>query len=75
LLAGAPQVTDEEALAAVAFAFRHLRIVLEPGGAVALAAALTRKLPTEGRTTLVIASGGNVDPALFARTISAAPRD
>lgn len=70
LLAGALSVTDAEALAAVAFAFRHLRIVLEPGGAVALAAALTGKVETAGRTTLVIASGGNVDPALFARAIA-----
>jgi threonine dehydratase len=71
LLSGAVSVTDEEALAAVAFAFRHLRVVLEPGGAAALAAALTGRIDMAGRTTLVIASGGNVDPALFARAVSA----
>ena len=56
-------VSDDEALHAVALAFAHLRIVLEPGGAVALAAALFRKeLP---QTLIVVASGGNVDPAVF----------
>ncbi len=56
-------VTDEEALRAVALAFRHLRIVLEPGGAVALAAALFRPdLPEE---VICVASGGNVDQAVF----------
>ena len=49
---------------AMALAFTHLRIVVEPGGAVALAAALFRKdLPD---TVICTASGGNVDPALFA---------
>jgi threonine dehydratase len=70
-LSGALAVSDDEALAAMAFAFRHLKVVLEPGGAVALAAMLTGKLPLEGRTALVIASGGNVDPAVYARAIAA----
>jgi threonine dehydratase len=65
-------VSDEEALAAVASAFRHLRIVLEPGGAVALAAALARTQAIAGDTVIVVASGGNVDPALYARAIAAA---
>ena len=63
-------VTDGEALEAVAFGFRHLRIVIEPGGAVALAAALKRRLDLRGRTLLVVASGGNVDPATFVQAIS-----
>ena len=54
----------------MAFAFRHLKLVLEPGGAVALAALLSGKLALDGRTALVVASGGNVDPALYARAIS-----
>lgn len=64
-LSGALAVTDEEALAAVAFAFRHLKVVLEPGGAVALAAALSRKLDLAGRTAVIICSGGNVDADVF----------
>ena len=68
-LAGALAVDDAEALAAMAFAFRHLKLVLEPGGAVALAALLVGRLALEGRTALVVASGGNVDPAVYARAL------
>jgi threonine dehydratase len=64
-------VSDDEALAAVAAAFRHLRIVLEPGGAVSLAAALFRGGEIEGDAVVCVASGGNVDPAVFARALSA----
>jgi threonine dehydratase len=69
-LAGALAVSDNEALAAMAFAFRHLKIVLEPGGAVALAAVLTRKLDLTGKTAVVIASGGNVDAEMFEKALS-----
>ena len=71
--AGGVTVTDEEALAAMAFAFEHLKLVIEPGGAVALAAALFGKIETCGKTTVVIASGGNVDPTLFTRALSLVP--
>lgn len=64
-------VTDEEALAAMRAAFEHLRIVLEPGGAVALAAALSRKESLEGDAVIVVASGGNVDAATFAAALGA----
>ena len=70
LLSGAVQASDEEALAAMNFAFRHLKLVLEPGGAVALAALLQGRLPLDGGTALIIASGGNVDPEVYARAIS-----
>lgn len=69
-LSGAFSVTDEEALAAVAFAFRHLKLVVEPGGAVALAALLSGKLKLDGRTAVAVCSGGNVDPEVFARAIA-----
>lgn len=55
-------VTDDQALEAVALAFTHLRIVLEPGGAVALAAALFAQTTDP---VICVASGGNADPALF----------
>ncbi len=64
-------VTDAEAAAAVAFAFRHLKLVVEPGGAVALAAALTGRVDVRGKTAVVVLSGGNVDPATFARCLAA----
>ena len=60
-------VSDEEVLRAMALAFSHLRIVVEPGGAVALAAALFRKdLP---RTVICVASGGNVEPETFRKAL------
>jgi threonine dehydratase len=68
-LAGGVAATDDGALAAMAFAFRHLKLVLEPGGAIALAALLAGRLKLEGRTAVVVASGGNVDPELYARAI------
>jgi threonine dehydratase len=68
-LAGAVGVSDAEAMAAVAFAFRHLKLVLEPSGAAALAAVLAGKAKVAGRTVLVVASGGNVDAAVYAEAI------
>jgi len=63
-------VTDEEVLDAMEVAFREYKIVVEPGGAVALAAALTGKLPVKGRAVAVVCSGGNVDHATFARALA-----
>jgi threonine dehydratase len=65
-LAGALTVSDAEVAEAVRFAFRHLKLVVEPGGAVSLAALLAGKVEGAGRTTGLILSGGNVDPALYA---------
>ena len=59
-------VSDAEVRAAMRFAFRHLKLVVEPGGAVALAAALSGKIETADRTTVVVISGGNVDLDLYA---------
>jgi threonine dehydratase len=62
-------VSDEEALEAMAFGLRELRVVLEPGGAVALAAVLGGKVETRGRSTAIILSGGNADEAVLARAL------
>jgi threonine dehydratase len=62
--------TEEEVARAVAFAFRELKLVVEPGGAVALAALLAGKLDIAGKTAVVVLSGGNVDPELFARLVA-----
>ncbi len=62
-------VSDDEVLDAMEVAFREFKIVVEPGGAVALAAALTGKLPVKGRKVAVVCSGGNVDHATFIRAL------
>ena len=62
-------VTDEEALMAMHLAFRHFKIILEPGGAVALAAAMTDKVDIKDKNVLVIASGGNVDKEIFEKCL------
>ncbi len=62
-------VSDAEAAEAVRFAFEVLKLVLEPGGAVALAAVLAGNIDTKGRSIGVIASGGNCDAELYARIL------
>jgi threonine dehydratase len=62
--------TEEEVARAVAFAFRELKLVVEPGGAVGLAALLAGHLDVAGKTVVVVLSGGNVDPELFARLVA-----
>ncbi|MEI6641557.1 MAG: pyridoxal-phosphate dependent enzyme [Novosphingobium sp.] len=62
-------VSEAEVRAAQAYAFARLRLVVEPGGAAALAAVLAGKVPADGRTAVIL-SGGNVDPAAFARVIA-----
>ena len=63
-------VSDAECLAAMRAAFLRLKIVLEPGGAAALAAALYRPEAVEGDAVLVVATGGNVDADVFARALA-----
>ncbi|MEM7177438.1 MAG: threonine/serine dehydratase [Pseudomonadota bacterium] len=70
-LAGAGlAVDDDAALAAMAQAFLHLKLVAEPGGAIALAAALSRADEITGDTVICVISGGNVDPGVFARALA-----
>ncbi len=62
-------VTPAEVRAAQRFAFSELRLVVEPGGAAALAAALAGKVKLDGRTVIML-SGGNTDPASFALVLA-----
>jgi threonine dehydratase len=62
-------VSDVEVAEAVRYAFRTLKLVVEPGGAVSLAALLSGKVRTKDQTTAIVLSGGNVDPALFSAII------
>ena len=70
LVAGGLAISDEEAGRAVKFAFEELKLVVEPGGAVGLAAVLSGAIATKGRVIAIVLSGGNVDPALFAKLIA-----
>ena len=62
-------VSDNDAMRAMAQAFLRLKVVAEPGGAVALAAALYHPKALNADTAIVTISGGNVDPAQFARAL------
>ncbi len=64
------RVSEAEVAAAQRFAFAHLRLVLEPGGAAALAAVLAGKAPVDGRTAVML-TGGNVDAAQYANVLAA----
>lgn len=63
-------VSDDDALNAIAVAWQYLKIVAEPGGAVALAAILAGKVDVRNKTTVVIVSGGNVDQDIFNRALN-----
>jgi threonine dehydratase len=69
LLAGGFVVSEAEVRRAMAAAFVHFKLVVEPGGAVALAAILAGRYALRGKTAVVVCSGGNADPALFAEII------
>src|SRR5271156_1494339 len=62
--------SDEEVGAAVAFAFAELKLVVEPGGAVALAAIMTGKVDVKNKIAVAVLSGGNVDPELFSKLVA-----
>jgi threonine dehydratase len=67
--AGAVAISDDDALSAMAHAFQHMKLVVEPGGAAALAALLSAKVDARGKTVAVVLSGGNVDAAMFQRAL------
>jgi threonine dehydratase len=69
LLSHGITATDEEVGVAVGFAFRELKLVVEPGGAVGLAALLAGRIDTAGKNVVIVLSGGNVDADMFAKLI------
>ncbi len=69
LVKGGFSLSDDEVAETIAWAFKYLKLVLEPGGAVALAAVYHKKLNAEGRTVGLTLSGGNIDPGLFAEIL------
>lgn len=69
-LTGAVGLTDPEVAEAMRYAFSTLKLVMEPGGSVGLAALLAGKIDAKGKTVGVVVSGGNVDPGLYARILN-----
>lgn len=70
LVSGGLAVTDDEVSAAIKFAFNNLKVVAEPGGAVALAAILSGKIDCKGKTIVATISGGNIDADLFLQCLN-----
>jgi threonine dehydratase len=70
LLANGVAASDEEVGAAVAFAYRELKLVVEPGGAIGLAALLAGRIDVKDKNVVIVLSGGNVDADLFARLVA-----
>jgi threonine dehydratase len=70
LVGAGVSASDEEVGRAVSFAFRELKLVVEPGGAVGLAALLAGKIDVRGKIAVAVLSGGNVDPELFTRLVA-----
>jgi threonine dehydratase len=69
-LKGGLVVSEAEVKRAMRFAFNVLKLVVEPGGSVGLAAVLARKIQTRGRTIVAVLSGGNVDARAFAEVLN-----
>jgi threonine dehydratase len=69
LLSAGVSASDAEVGEAVGFAFRELKLVVEPGGAVGLAALLSGRIDAKGKNVVIVLSGGNVDADMFARLI------
>jgi threonine dehydratase len=70
LLTKGVTASDAEVGTAVGFAFRELKLVVEPGGAVGLAALLAGHIDARGKNVVIVLSGGNVDADLYARLIN-----
>src|SRR4029078_12574854 len=70
LLAKGVSASDEEVAAAVAFAYHELKLVVEPGGAVGLAALLAGRFEAKGKNVVIVLCGGNVEAELFAKLVT-----
>jgi threonine dehydratase len=69
--AGAAAVSDAALMQAVGYGVRELKLVIEPGGAAALAAALSGAFDAKGKTIAIVLSGGNIDPEMLIRCMNA----
>jgi threonine dehydratase len=71
--AGGLAVTDSALIQAVSYAALRLKLVLEPGGAAALAALLSGGFEGRGKATVIVLSGGNIDPDMLVRCLDSSP--
>ena len=69
--AGAVAVSDAALMQAVGYAVKQLKLVVEPGGAAGLAAALSGAFEAKGKTIAIVLSGGNIDPEMLTRCLNA----
>jgi threonine dehydratase len=69
LLAGARSISDADVLKVMKFALLRLKLVIEPGGATSLGVALLNRAEWQGKTVVVVASGGNADPETLKRAL------
>ena len=72
-LSGGAVVSDQQVLKTIATLFKHLKIIVEPGGAVAVAAVLTGQVPAGANNIIAVASGGNIDRDMFKRALDEDP--
>jgi threonine dehydratase len=72
-LSGGAVVSDQQVLKTIATLFKHLKIIVEPGGAVAVAAVLTGQGPAGADNIIAVASGGNIDRDMFKRALDEGP--
>jgi threonine dehydratase len=70
LLTGGLSASDDEVRSAMRYAFSELKLVTEPGGAIALATVLAGRIDVAGKTIVIVISGANVDNAMFAEIIT-----
>ncbi|NJM34059.1 MAG: hypothetical protein HC850_04345 [Rhodomicrobium sp.] len=69
-MAGGVAVPDADTRKAIAFAFNELKLVVEPGGAITLAALLSGHYKPEGRPVAIVLSGGNIDPEMLVESLA-----
>ena len=72
-LSGGAVVSDQQVLKTIATLFKHLKIIVEPGGAVAVAAVLTGQVPAGADNIIAVASGGNIDRDMVKRALDEEP--
>ena len=72
-LSGGAVISEQDTLRTIKTLFEYFKIVVEPGGAIAVAAALTGQHPSNAETIVAVATGGNIEPAIFSQALNVDP--